>query len=301
MQKFVDRPKAAGTLLLAALLALPALPAAVSGQTLPTPRQFVDNLDLRCYAIPDQAPLGINLRLDHLNPYLISQRLPVENVTLAQPLDLCVPVYKNNSPPPGNVLPFIQWLDWKCYGISGPDLKLPLTLTHLNPVITGIVGPTTVVTVHEPEELCVPVLKSTTSQPTPPPPAVQALVEWIDVKCYGVETTQVVDSPITLTHLNPLFAKMPAEVTTLGNPTQLCVPVKKNLTAPPDSVLPIVEYSDTLCFDLVGKPLDQTLWLTHLNPVLLGLKAPQENVFIGETTKLCVPVAKNGNFPPGSP
>jgi hypothetical protein len=39
--------------------------------------------------------------------------------------------------------------------------------------------------------------------------------------------------------------------------------------------------------------------LNHLNPVLRNMNLPAENVIVGGTTKLCVPVAKNGFFPPG--
>ncbi len=84
------------------------------------------------------------------------------------------------------------------------------------------------------------------------------------------------------------------------NPTQLCVPVKKNLVAPPPNILNIVRHADVLCYRINGQPLNQTFTLTHLNPVLVNMGLPPEtNIFAGISNKLCVPVAKNGFFPPG--
>jgi hypothetical protein len=280
------------------LLSVVSLPAVVFGQALPTPKDFVSNLDVRCYKIPDQPPLGINLRLDHLNPYLVSKGLPFEVVNVREPQDLCVPVYKEDQVPPDTVLPFLRFVDWKCYGIQGPSLDLPLHLDHLNPVIANLIGPADDVIVREPQQLCVPVAKNNLV----PPPAVQSLVSWLDVKCYRVEAHHPVGGQqILLTHLNPLFATLHPEVVKLLGPSanQLCVPVAKNKRIPPTSVLPIVQYSDVLCYDIDGLPLNQQIMLTHLNPVLRSMGLPAENVLVTDSHKLCVPVAKNGFFPPG--
>jgi hypothetical protein len=279
-------------------VALTALPAAVSAQPLPKPKAFVSNLDVRCYRIPNQPPLGVNLRLDHLNPYFIDRQLPFEQVTLQQPQDLCVPVYKESATPPPDVLPFIQFVDWKCYGIQGPSLDLPVHLDHLNPVIIGLFGTSDDVVVREPQQLCVPVAKNNTF----PPPEVLNLVSWLDVKCYRVEARHPVGGEqIKLTHLNPLFSGLPTDTATFLGPTanQLCVPVAKNKVIPPPDVLPIIQYSDVLCYDIKGAPLNKQLSLTHLNPVLRNMGLPVENVLVAGTHKLCVPVAKNGYFPPG--
>jgi len=129
----------------------------------------------------------------------------------------------------------------------------------------------------------------------PPPDA-------LDVKCYRVESHQVVGTqPINLPHLNPLFSTLPTETAKFAAlpPNQLCVPVSKNKQTPPDTVLPIIQYSDVLCYPIQGQPLNRPLTLTHLNPVLRGMGLPPENVVVTTTDKLCVPVAKNGFFPPG--
>jgi hypothetical protein len=291
--KTLVRTATLGGLLLGALLSIPA---AVTGQTLPPASRFLTYLDVRCYQISDQPPLGLPLRLDHLNPVLVAKGLPQEQVTLGVPQDLCVPVQKNTFAPTSDVLPFIQYVDWKCYAISGPSLDLPLHLDHLNPVIAGMFGSSDDVVVRQPQQLCVPVSKNDQVVP----PAVLHLVQFLDVKCYGVDATTKVFGTIDLTHLNPLFAKIPKETATIVGPTanQLCVPVAKNGKTPPSDILPIIQYSDVLCYPLNGLPLNMQLKLTHLNPVLIGLGAQPEDVMVGNSDKLCVPVAKEGNFPP---
>jgi hypothetical protein len=280
------------------LLAFAALPASLQAQALPTPRSFVSNLDVRCYKIPNQQPLGITLRLDHLNPYFIQKQLPFETVGVREPQDLCVPVQKESQVPPPDALPFLKYVDWKCYGITGPSLDLPVHLDQLNPVIVNLFGPSDDVIVREPQQVCVPVAKNNVV----PPASVAQLINWLDVKCYRVDSQQAVGTqPIRLTHLNPLWSTVPPETANFAGlpPNQLCVPVSKNKQAPPSSVLPIVQYSDVLCYPIRGLALNQQLTLTHLNPVLRSMGLPPENVLVTDTDKLCVPVAKNGFFPPG--
>ncbi|HSU82983.1 MAG TPA: hypothetical protein VLR69_11225, partial [Thermoanaerobaculia bacterium] len=69
---------------------------------------------------------------------------------------------------------------------------------------------------------------------------------------------------------------------------------------PPSDVLPLIQFSDVLCYPLNGLALNQKLKLTHQNPVLIGLGAQPENVFVSNSDKLCVPVAKDGSFPSDS-
>jgi hypothetical protein len=82
-------------------------------------------------------------------------------------------------------------------------------------------------------------------------------------------------------------------------PIQLCVPVAKNQQFPPADIRQIVQFADVLCYRIQGPPLNMQLTLDHLNPVLRNMNLPAENVFVADTRKLCVPVAKNGVFPPG--
>lgn len=270
---------------------------AVAQAPLPAPAAFVSKLDVRCYK--EDRP--IQLRLDHLNPVFIERGLPAEFVDL-DPHQLCVPVQKNDDVAPPDVLKFLQFVDWRCFGINGPSLDLPLTVNHLNPIIAHMFGPTDAIVVREPQQLCVPVSKvdANTGQAAIPPPDILRLIQWLDVKCYRIDSDRMLGGePIQLKHLNPLFANIPPEIAFFVGPApiQLCVPVAKNGMPPPPDVLPIVQFSDVLCYKLRGQPLNRTIRMTHLNPVLAGL--PPETARITETQKLCVPVAKEGMFPPG--
>jgi hypothetical protein len=272
------------------------LPAVASAQY-PSPANWVRFLDVRCYDIPNQPPIDVPLRLDHLNPYFQSLGLPHEDVKLREAQQLCVPVVKNNFFPPDDVRRILRWLDWKCYGIEGPSLDLELRLDQLNPVIRNLFGPEVKVIVREPEQLCVPVAKNQNF----PPSGALGLVQWLDVKCYRVESPQIVAGQIQLTHLNPLFAGLPPEVVQFvqgSSPVQLCVPVAKDQNYPPHDVYQQIAYSDVLCYQIRGSALNWNLRLDHLNPVLRAMGLPPEFVFVGDTEELCVPVAKEGWFPP---
>ena len=297
MSKKVRPVRLAAAFALALAFAL-AIPASLDAQALPTPRDFVSNFDLRCYRLNDQPPLNVPLRLDHLNPYFIQKGLPFENVILGKPRELCVPVYKNNVPPSATSLPFLRFADLKCYDITGPSLDLDLHLDHLNPQVWPVLGPSVDGTVREPQQLCVPVRKNNQNIPA----AVLQLIQWLDIKCYRFEPKVFPVGQIQLHHLNPLYAGIaPQMVQFLTAPQpQLCVPVMKNLQKPtPDAVLNIIQYADVLCQPVQGAAINQAVTLRHLNPVLSAMGLPVENVVVGGTTELCVPVAKNGFFPPG--
>ncbi len=265
-----------------------------------SPRRFVDNLDERCYVLlqPPPAP-GVTLKLAFLDPVLVAKGLQAGTFTLQPPPKICVPVEKNNTPPPPDTLPYMSYLDWLCYGITGPSLNLTLDLTQLNPIMSTLFGPTVTVNVGVPQQLCVPVYKNNVI----PPSDVQHLVDYVDVECFAVTSTQqIANKPITLTHLNPLFSGRPPENLTFPTPgpSQLCVPVAKEGDIPPADVLPYVEYSDVLCYPLGGISLDSLLTLTQLDPVMIPRVGPT-NISAGRPLSLCVPVAKNGDIPPGTP
>ncbi len=294
MDKLVRQTVLGAVVLLAVLL----WTGAAAAQPLPTPGQFVRFLDLRCYDIPGQPPLGVPLLLTHLNPVFINAGAPPENVVLQEPQDLCVPVRKNAQVIPPQSFPFLQYADLKCYRIDGPALNLNVNLSQLNPVIAALYGANVNVWVREPQQLCVPVVK----EDQVVPPAVLQLIQWLDIKCYRVDAPLIPAQPINLTHLNPLFAGTPAEATRIVGPTpiQLCVPVKKNNSFTTSAAIAnIIRYSDVLCYNLDALPLDKKLKLSHLNPVLKAMGLPPEDVLVTDSTKLCVPVAKNGMFPPG--
>jgi hypothetical protein len=275
------------------LLALTVVPATVRAQAPPTPLDFVSFLDERCYQISGPAP-GVPLLLTHLNP--VFQDLPNQNVVLGSPGQVCVPVQKDELVPPADVLPYLQYVDWACFEVVGPPLNVDVRIDHLNPVIAKLLGPSDLVTVQYPEQLCVPVAKNDAVLP----PDVQNLVQYLDVECFHVTAAKPVGGQtLRLTHLNPLLTTLPPEIVTFNGPTatQLCTPVVKNNQYPTDDILPYIRYSDVLCYEVTGPPMNRDLRLTHLNPVLSGL--PQLNVVATTTQKLCVPVAKNHVFPPG--
>ncbi len=296
------RPKpwctVAASLLAASLLA----PTLVMG--LPaSPRRWVDNLDERCYQfLGNQTPLNATVSLTFLDPVLVAMGLQAGNVLLGAPQKLCVPVEKNLTPPPSDTLPYISQLDWECFAISGPSLGINLDLNQLNPIIATLFGSGVTVTVGAPQQLCVPVYKNTTVPSTD----VQKLVDYVDVECFGVTSSQsIAGKPITLSHLNPLFSGRTPENLTFPTPGpfQLCVPVAKNGDVPSSDILPYVEYSDVLCYPMLGVSLDSILTLTQLDPVLLGSPYFVKPVTfsVGPSRSLCVPVEKNHDLPPGTP
>lgn len=282
------------------LLAFILLPGAASAKW-PSPAAFVSFLDVRCYDIRPQPPIDVPLRLDHLNPYFQSLNLPHEDVKLREPEQLCVPVMKNDHRPPEEVRRILEFVDWKCYGIEGPPLDIDVRLDQLNRVIYEMFGPEVKVRVGQPQQLCVPVAKRSPTGVSPIiPPDVLEIIQWLDVKCYEVKSDQIAKGRIQLTHLNPLLADYPREIVEFEEwyPTQLCVPVAKDKIFPPHHVYNYVAYSDVLCYKIRGRALDTDLWLDHLNPVLRGMGLPPEFVKVGATEELCVPVAKEGFFPP---
>ncbi len=278
------------------LLAIP------SARALPlSPLRWVSNLDERCY-LPLSSPpsLGIAVNLTFLDPVLVGMGLQAGTVTLTTLAKLCVPVEKNSTPPPADTLPYISYLDWSCYNVTGPSLNVSLNLTQLNPIISTLFGPNVTVAVGVPQQLCTPVYKNNVA----PTPDVQRFVQYMDVECFAVTSNQqIANRQITLSHLNPLFTGRAPETLTfpLPGPNQLCVPVAKDTEMAPADVLPYVQYSDVLCYPLLGVSLDSLLTLSPLDQELIfkGLKAV--SISAGRPINLCVPVEKNGDIPPGKP
>jgi hypothetical protein len=276
------------------------VPLAIGAQPLPTPKDFVANLDVRCYKTGGQPPLNLPLRLDQLNP-AFGADVAFQQVVVQEDEEMCLPVYKNGIPPPSTVLPFMQYVDWSCYRIDGGvSLDLPLRLDHLNPNIGPPLNNRIDVVVKEPQQLCLPVRKDAQVIP----PDVLKLIQWLDVECFRVETAQPTSpTPLTLHHLNPLFAGLSESVTVppASNPypTQLCVPVMKNLQGPSDDLLELVRYSDVLCYQVEGFQFDHFIRLSQLNPVITAMGVRPQKVIPLASTKVCLPVAKNGFFPPG--
>lgn len=255
---------------------------------LPTPREFVTNLDLECFRTnPQQAPpLPGPLTLSHLNPVLADEaRWTV--TSLGPRNQLCVPVAKNGRIPPKEVLDFVSNVDLSCYRIGGPSLNRQLVLSHLNPVLEHL--PRKVVNVFEPQQLCLPVIKNGVM----PPPEVLRLVQSIDLVCYRETPPVPMDESLKLTQLNPELKNIPDVEVRVRENRQLCVPVRKNNQDIPDEVLKIVQAIDLEKYDVVGPTLVPfEIKLTHINPLFKDW--PTEVAVVQARQHLAVPVAKNG-------
>ncbi len=111
----------------------------------PAVMKLVQFIDLKCYDFStDSGPVNVPLSLTHLNPVLRGMGLPVEQVTMTVPQQLCVPVAKNNQAIPPDVLNIVQWIDLKKYEIAsftamGP---VPLVIRHINPLLVNRPGRT---------------------------------------------------------------------------------------------------------------------------------------------------------------
>ncbi|MDP9866000.1 MULTISPECIES: hypothetical protein [Streptosporangium] len=262
-----------------------------SALALPTPKDLTAFLDLECFRTSPYQPPAATLTLRHINPVLST--LPIETVTLGQREQLCVPVAKNTQVPPSPAIDFIKYIDLACYKISGTTVTTGLVLSHLNPLFQTL--PRTQISMNTPQQLCVPVIKNNVA----PPPEVLSLVRHIDLKCYGITPNTPLNQQLSLRQLNPVLTPMiPTHGAQVLYARQLCVPVQKAGDNIPSEVFNIVRWIDLEKFDLATPALPTvSLTLRHINPVLAGL--PIEQAVLSGASQLALPVAKNGNFPPG--
>ncbi|GAA4550155.1 hypothetical protein [Amycolatopsis samaneae] len=192
---------------------------------------FVRWVDLSCYRVQGRT-VEFPLRLSHLNPVVQKLGARDTEAVMGTPEQLCVPVAKNGQLPPPEVLNLVRHLDLACYSLKPQEpLGIPLTLSHLNPVLTGL--PKFEVKVAEARGLCVPVLKNGDEAPGD----VLNTLRWVDL-----EKFDVVGGPnpgptvltLKLTHLNPVLARLPVETAKVGGRAQLGLPVAKNGAVPPE-------------------------------------------------------------------
>jgi hypothetical protein len=182
-------------------------------------------------------------------------------------------------------LRFVSSLDLECFKTNAYVPPTTTFLTrHLNPVLANL--PAENVTLGVREKLCVPVAKNGMI----PPAGIVDFVRFVDLSCYRIQGITV-NQPLTLKHLNPLFAGMPVKNIVMTTPQHLCVPVIKNGVTPPAEVLRLVQFIDLKCY--LEQP--QAGWganvtLSHLNPVLAGLAPHPATIVVNR--QLCVPVAK---------
>jgi hypothetical protein len=195
----------------------------------PAAAAIVSQVDLACYNIDaNPLPMAQPLALTHLNPVLAG--LPVHQVTLTRPRQLCVPVAKNNVLPPDNVLAFVRYVDLECYDTDpGAHPAFNVLLDQLNPQLQGIPDHWMSLT-DSPRQLCVPVRKNNQAIPQD----VLSRLQWLDLERFrATPTVTIAPVNLWLRHLNPLFAGLPQVNVTLDEARGLMVPVAKDGAMPP--------------------------------------------------------------------
>lgn len=201
------------------------------------------------------------------------------------------------APPQVQALPsplrFVSNLDLECYKTDPyqPPVTFLIGTRHLNPSLSHL--PAEATPLGPREQLCVPVAKNGVL----PPPEILAFIRFVDLACYRIQG-QNVNQPLRLTQLNPQLAGLPHRSVTIFYPQQLCLPVAKNGVFPPPEVRRLVSFIDLKCYlEAPQAPLNRTLNLRHLNPVLGNL--PAHNATVTFNRQLCVPVQKqNQAIPP---
>lgn len=189
--------------------------------------EFVRYVDLSCYRIGGPN-MQVPLTLQQLNPVLAD--LPRRQVVTVAPETLCLPVIKNTSIPPDEVLELVKYIDLVCYRET-PQVPMNknLLLTQLNPVLAHI--PPTTVTVNANRQLCVPMRKNEQVIPE----RVRRIVEWIDLEKWDIAAPTPPATTVRLRHINPLMAGLPLESAALLGRVALALPVAKNGKLPPTS------------------------------------------------------------------
>ena len=269
---------------------------------LPTPFDFVSNLDLECYQSTPEPPPAADVELHHLNP---AMKGLTQQATLGDLERVCLPVAKNGKEPPVATLDFIRWVDLACYKATAEPVDVPLLVHHLNPELAGL--PDENVRVVELRQLCLPVRKKRLFMNPPIPEHVKRLIEHVDVACYRLEAeTLDANLPLTLSHLNPIVKNLDLDdrVTNLRRARQLCLPVSKDDQAVPLDVLHVVQWVDFLRYALDPVPdVSIGLQLRHLNPLYAAQPWFGVTLATPPNLQLMVPIAKSissggGGIPP---
>lgn len=198
---------------------------------------------------------------------------------------------------PPTPMQFVSGLDLECFRTTPytPPSIPPLTLSHLNPVLTTAgAAPWTITGIGERTQLCSPVLKNNVV----PSPGTDVLefIRYVDLSCYRIGGPSL-NLSLTLDQLNPVLKDIPRKKVNVLNPEQLCLPVIKNNSVPSAEVLQLIRYIDLVCYrETPPAVANVPLTLTQLNPVLADI--PPTDVRLTNNRQLCVPVRKNNQQMP---
>src|SRR5262245_29615463 len=147
-----------------------------------------------------------------------------------------------------------------------------------------------------------PAAGSTVRQPGAEISSALPFVSNVDLQCLETMRNEQPTTSLSVTHLHPVFfSLMPlAEVVTFSSHSQLCVPVVKNNRVPPQPLLDYLQWVDLACYPIGGIPPIHR-WVFRTTQINAALPPSlDKGVFLIEPDQFCLPVAKNGNFPPES-
>ncbi|WP_459800205.1 hypothetical protein [Herbidospora sp. RD11066] len=99
---------------------------------------LVRHIDLKCYGVFPNTPMGAQISLRQLNPVLVPQ-IPNHPVRVGPARQLCVPVQKAGDVIPDQILGIIRWIDLEKFDLDvAATPQVTLTLRHINPVLAGL-------------------------------------------------------------------------------------------------------------------------------------------------------------------
>jgi hypothetical protein len=125
-----------------------------------------------------------------------------------------------------------------------------------------------------------------------------ALASQLDLECHKAQGPAPVQN-LFIRQLNPVLqGHLPNQAAQIGALEDVCVPVAKNNQIPGPNAFNIARWVDLACYDAKAPPVNDSVHLDHLNPVLANL--PDENVTIKQLEQVCVPVKKNNVNPPAA-
>jgi hypothetical protein len=131
-----------------------------------------------------------------------------------------------------------------------------------------------------------------------PPPEVSRLVSSIGLKCYSETPSVPMNRSLSLSHLSPVLASLPAHSANVTYNRQICVPVQINNQVIPPDLLNVVRWINLESYDIATPPLPASLTviLRHLNPAVTTL--PAESASLTSAQQMMLPVALNNLIPP---